>query len=167
MNTSIANAQAAKTAALQDGVLEVALRIWFAKKGSCPDPEITDFEEWVEKRCDDMAGCIEDSNSPMCIAKALRVNALGDELAMYTAMVAQSEGFNTDINCYVEDNIVYANVWVSGKTAEQNKAQAEAIAKIFRNAGYSAEVWVDEVDDTDVTVNAQIDFPLYMKMQKV
>jgi len=166
MNTSKANAQAAKTAALQDAVLEVALRIWFAKKGSCPDSEITDFEEWVEKRCDDMAGCIKDSDSPVCIVKALRVNALGDELAMHTAMVAQSGGFNTDINCYVEDNIVYSSVWVSGKTAEQNKAQAEAIAKIFRNAGYSAEVWVDEENDTDVTVNAQLDFPLYLKSIK-
>ena len=167
MNTSIANAHAAKTAALEDKVLEVALRRWFSNKGSCPNNEITDFDKWVEKLCDDMAGNIENGDSHMSIAKALKVNAVGDELALYTAHIAQADGFNTDVNCYVEENVVFSNVWVSGKTAAQNKMQAEEIAKIFTKAGYSAEVWVDEVDDTDVTVNAQIDFPIFLKMQRI
>lgn len=167
MNTSIANAHAAKTAALEDKVLKVALRRWFNNKGSCPNNEITDFDKWVEKLCDDMAGCIEDSDSHMSIAKALKVNAVGDELALFMANTAQADGFNTDVNSYVEENVVFSSVWVSGKTAAQNKMQAEEIAKMFNKAGYSAEVWVDDVDDTDVTVNAQIDFPIFLKMQKI
>ena len=114
-----------------------------------------------------MAGCIEDSDSHMSIAKALKVNAVGDELALFMANTAQADGFNTDVNSYVEENVVFSSVWVSGKTAAQNKMQAEEIAKMFNKAGYSAEVWVDDVDDTDVTVNAQIDFPIFLKMQKI
>ena len=167
MNVTINDIKRAGKIALADKTLAKSLKEWFGLKGNLPTSERElKFDEWVDKQFEGMAGCIGENETVEHLVEALRVNAMGDTIAVTTAKNAKASGFVTDTNCYVEDNIVYAGVWVTGKKAEENKKEAEAIAAVFRKAGYSAELWVDEVNDTEVTVNARIDFPLYLKSIK-
>lgn len=166
MNISKDMAVEARKLALKDKVLRLALEDWFSKKGSCPDPEIADFNEWLEKQCNDISKniCWADAFlTPEQIVVALKVNAVGDELALYLADRVSVCGYTADTNCYVEEGIVYVNVWIQGTAPIFVKEEAEKIAAVFRKEGYAAELWVDEEDDREVTVNAQLDFPLYFK----
>lgn len=166
MNISKDTAVKARKLALKDKVLRIALEDWFSMKGSCPDPEITNFNEWVEKQCNDIAKNISRAAAfltPEQIVVALKVNAVGDELALYLEKGIAKKGFNSDINCYVEEGIVYASIWLKGGRFVSTTKESAKVAAAFRKAGYAAEVWVDEEDDREVTVNAQLDFPLYFK----
>ena len=166
MNISKDMAVKARKLALKDKVLRLALEDWFSKKGSCPDPEITDFNEWVEKQCNYIAkniGSADAFPTPKQIVVALKVNAVGDELALYLEKEIAKKGFPSDINCYVEEGIVYASIWLKGGRFVSATKESAKVAAAFRKAGYAAEVWVDEEDDREVTVNAQLDFPLYFK----
>lgn len=141
------------------------LREWYNHRGTCPDPHIGTFNDWLKVRLDDMAGAIHNPNfvSPAYIAKALAVNAVGDPLALKLADKASKGEFRTDVNCYVEEGVVFSNVLITGEPKATEK-KADEIAQKFRDKGYSAEVWIDEEDDTEVSVNAQIDFDVYLKI---
>lgn len=168
MNATIDDIKRVGEIALADKTLAKSLKEWFDRKVNLPTSERElKFDEWVDKQLEYIAGCIGENETVEHLVEALRVNAIGDPIAVTTEKNAEASGFVTATNCYVEDNIVYAGVWVTGKKAEENKKEAEAIAAVFRKAGYSAEVWVDEVDDTEVTVDAHIDFPIFLKMQKI
>lgn len=164
MNITIDSIMKAREIARADEKLAKALKQWFHHKGQLsPNERYLSFSEWVYGMCEYMAGCIGEDETVEHLVEALRVNAIGVPLAGNLSLVANVDGFVTDTNCYVEDNIVYAGVWISNKTAEENKKRADEMAEVFRKNGYAVDVWVDEVDDTEVTVNAQIDFPVYLK----
>lgn len=165
VNTSKKMVQDARAKAMKSGMLRKELKGWFDRKGSCPNPEITDFKEWVENLADSLAGAIHEDKLVTVenLVTALKVEAMGDVNAIRFSNRAAKEGWQTDINCYIEEGVVFANVYLSGEDADATRKRAEQMAEDFRKSGYSAEVWVDEEDDRACTVNAQIDFNLYVK----
>ena len=167
MNTSLKMVKAARAKAMMSAPLRNGLKEWFKKKGACPDPEVKDFVEWVERRLDYLAGHMGECRITVdSLVTALKVQAVGDVNALALAEEAKREGWKTDTNCYVEEGVVWASVWLSGKDAKATEKRADAMAAKFRDLGYATDVWIDEEDDKDVTVNACLDFPLYVKLTK-
>ena len=168
MNTNMNTVKETAKRAMRSATLSKALREWFNRKGACPDPEVKEFREWVERRADQLAADIRDDKIVNAdnLFIALQVQAIGDSNAIRFAAEAARDGFNADTNCYVEEGMVHANVWLEHKLAACAKARAEKVAEEFRKMGYSSEVWVDELDDTNVTVYACLDFPLYVELAK-
>ena len=165
---SIKTIKAARAKAMQCSGLLRKLKEWFAKKGSCPDPEVKDLPEWVERRIDYLSGHMGKCRKTVdSLLVALKVQAGGDFYANLFSVYAELAGWTTDINCYVEEGRVYASVWLSGKDdAKKTENLADAMAMEFRKLGYDAEIWIDEEDEHDVTVHASIDFPAYYKLVK-
>lgn len=165
MNTNMKTIKAARAKALKSARLRKELKDWFNRKGDCPDPEISDFKEWVERLADRLAGWIKDDKLVTVenLVTALKVQAIGDANALRLAKKATRAGYETDTNCYIEEGVVFANVWIASDSFEKTEKRADGIAAEFRKAGYSAELWVDEEDNRACTVNAQIDFKLYVK----
>ena len=157
--------------ALIDEVLNRTLREWHRKQGTLPlDWQGKPFVEWVDCLIGHVAKQIAtwcDATRPIPDDKdvlcALKVNAIGDELALSEEKTAR-KSFQTDINCYVEEGVVYSSIWMKGVDPKAVSEEADRIAERMRLAGYSAETWIDEEDEHEVTVNAQIDFPLYRDM---
>lgn len=168
VNTSKKMVQDARAKALKSAPLRKELKDWFDHKGYCPNPEITDFKEWVEKLADELAGAIHEDKHVTVenLVTALKVQAIGDANAIRFANGARKAGWRTDTNCYLEEGVVYADVWLHGRDPKATEKKADAIAAKFRKLGYSASVWVDEEDDHEVTVNACLDFPLYVELAK-
>ena len=169
MNASQKTINAVKARAMMSTPLRKELKDWFAHKGTCPYPEITDFNKWVEKEIDFLALMLADDKivNEDNLLVALWVEVVGDKNAMVFSKQADKEGWKTDICCYVEDGKVFSSICLFGK--EDSKAtekKADAIAEKFRKLGYSASVWVDEEDEHDVTVNACLEFPLYVELVK-
>lgn len=167
MNTSLKMVKAARAKAMMSAPLRNGLKEWFKKKGACPDPEVKDFVEWVERRLDYLAGHMGKCRITVdSLVTALKVQAVGDVNALALADKAKSEGWKTDTNCYLEEGVVWASVWLSGKEPKETEKRADEIAAEFRKLGYTTDIWVDEEDEGDITVNAAIDFKLYLKNEK-
>ena len=169
MNTDKKTLEAARQKAMMDAQLRKALEEWFARKGACPNPEITDFGKWVENLADNLAGEIRDVRQVTVdnLVTAIKVQAVGDETAIRLAHDAADDGWETDTNCYVEEGFVYASVWLGGKDdAKATEKKANEIGAEFRKIGYSVTVWTDEETDKEVTVHARIAFPLFVELQK-
>lgn len=168
VNTSKKMVRDARAKALKSAPLRKELKDWFGRKGNCPNPEITDFKEWVENLADSLAGAIhEDKNVTVeNLVTALKVEAIGDVNAIRFSNKAAKEGWQTDINCYLEEGVVHADVWLHGNAPKATEKKADAIAAKFRKLGYAASVWIDEEDEHDVIVNACLDFPLYVELVK-
>ena len=168
VNTSKKMVRDARAKALKSAPLRKELKDWFDRKGSCPNPEITDFKEWVENLADSLAGAIHEDKHVTVenLVTALKVEAIGDVNAIRFSNRAAKEGWQTDINCYLEEGVVHADVWLHGNDPKATEKKADAIAAEFRKLGYAAEVWVDEEDEHDVIVNACLDFPLYVELTK-
>ena len=169
MNTNMNMLTAVRQKAMMSAPLRKALEGWFNRKGACPNPEITDFGKWVENLADILGGAIHDDKQVTVdnLVTALKVQAVGDETAIRLARDAEKDGWDSDTNCYVEEGVVYASVWLGGKDdAKATEKKAAEIGEEFRKMGYAVDVWIDEEDDKEVTVNACIDFPLFVEMQK-
>lgn len=73
------------------------------------------FDKWfdglVERMTRQFCAHVSDRR-PSEIVKVLRINAVGDVNALREARLAKRSGFITDTNCYVEDGVVNANVYV-------------------------------------------------------
>ena len=165
MNIPIEYAKAARATAMRSKPLRSALEDWYKHKGSCPFPEEKSFLRWIERLADHVAGQFHDEGlvTEKNIVEGLKVQAIGDKLALRLAKKAARAGYETDTNCYIEEGVVFANVWIASDSFEKSEKRADGIAAEFRKAGYSAELWVDEEDNRACTVNAQIDFKLYVK----
>ena len=127
------------------------------------------FDEWLDGLVEHMTRqfCAYVSDrKPSEIVKVLRINAVGDVNALREARLAKRAGLNTDTNCYVEDGVVNANVYVEGKDLEKVSRRANLMKDRFEKMGYSAEVWVDEEESRRQTVNAQIDLAIYLRMAR-
>lgn len=103
--------------------------------------------------------------SPANLLKALEVNALGDPLALKYAAVLEKKKVQSDTNCYVEDGKVYSHVWIKHMVVSYANELAEEVAAKFRENGYSADLWHDMEDSSEVTVCASIDFDKYVELQ--
>lgn len=161
-----------KRLARSDEELLVALRSWYFhdRRGWLRDDRRTrSFDEWlyglVEHMSRQLCASISD-RKPSEIVKVLRINAVGDVNALREARLAKRAGFNTDTNCYVEDSVVNANVYVEGTDLEKVSRRAKLIKDRFVKIGYSAEVWIDEEENRCQTVNALIDLPIYLRMAR-
>lgn len=166
MNASLATIEATERLAVRDSALMAALHDWHGHKGLLfREDRDKSFDQWLRDLVIYFAGQFREVDpAPERIVKALEINAVGDKLASYWARhMAKEHGCKADTNCYMEEGVVFANVWLNGESAAFTKAYAEEVADSFRKAGYTAEVWVDEEDDTEVTVNAQIDFDIAWK----
>lgn len=160
----------ARTLAIDDESLHRALRAWHRKDTRRMSPSrYVPFDEWLDNMIEYMSGQIAglyDGKPPAeDIVCALRVNAEGDFLATYQADDAK-RACQTDATCYVEDGIVYANVWLRSDDEEVVSYKAKEIARRFKNAGYLAEACVDEEDAREATVHAETDFPAYRYMAR-
>lgn len=163
----------ARKLALCDEVLNRNIRWWHRRQGSMPLADRgKPFIEWLDlmiehlsyqiDRWYDIPKEIPPAEDLVC---ALRVNAEGDFLALYQEKKAKSCCM-TDVNCYVEEGVVYSNIWLRSDYADLTYDKAREIAEQFRKVGYSAEVIVEDEDNREATVCAQIDFPLYRDMAR-
>ena len=163
----------ARKLALCDEVLNRNIRWWHRRQGSMPLADRgKPFIEWIDLMIENLSYKIDrwyDIPKELPPAEdlvcALRVNAEGDFLALYQEKKAKSCCM-TDVNCYVEEGVVYSNIWLRSDYADLTYDKAREIAEQFRKVGYSAEVIVEEEDNREATVCAQIDFPLYRDMAK-
>ena len=159
--------------ALCDEVLNRNIRWWHRRQGSMPLADRgKPFIEWLDWTIEYLSDQIDrwydvPKELPPAedIVCALRVNAEGDFLALYQEKKAKSCCM-TDVNCYVEEGVVYSNIWLRSDYSDLTYDKAREIAEQFRKVGYSAEVIVEEEDNREATVCAQIDFPLYRDMAR-
>lgn len=163
----------ARKLALCDEVLNRNIRWWHRRQGSMPLADrgkpLIEWLDWMIEhlsyqidRWYDIPKEIPPAEDLVC---ALRVNAEGDFLALYQEKKAKSCCM-TDVNCYVEEGVVYSNIWLRSDYADLTYDKAREIAEQFRKVGYSAEVIVEDEDNREATVSAQIDFPLYRDMAR-
>lgn len=165
MDAKIEMVQGAEKLAMADKELVKALKKWHKHDSKLSAAaEGQKFEDWLKGMLVFMAGNVGDKATPVKVVEALRVNAMGDPLARFVSRNAIHDGFKSDINCYVEEGMVYSNVWLKGKTAAEAKERADRLAKVLPKAGYSVEVWIDPEDDAEVTVSASLGFSEYFKM---
>lgn len=143
-----------------DAALMTALYDWHVRDKGIPGSICIPFDGWIREKLDYMARCFAHPNA-CSMAKALRIGACGDALAVLESINAKEHGFKSDVNCYVEEDVLNSSVWINGSDANATIDRAEDVAKRFRKAGYCAEVHVDEADAKSVTVDAQIDFKIY------
>jgi hypothetical protein len=161
----------AKRIALSDPELRKSLREWFNKKGRSPlctmEYGFGDWVVWLLCTMSDRLG-IDYPEFPTSdqMVDAVRVNAIGDFVAVKAGWLAKRAGFESDIDCYVEDGIVYSCIWLKGSNAKKTEKYADGLAERLNRIGYSAETSIDEEDDREVYVNAQIDFGLYVNLTK-
>lgn len=124
------------------------------------------FETWLRSRLAEIGADIEGCKiSPYSLVKAIEVNALGDPLALKYAAGLEKKKVQSDTNCYVEEGKVYSHVWIKHMVVDYANELAEEIAAKFREKGYSAELWHDKEDSSEVTVCASIDFDKYVELQ--
>jgi len=147
-----------------DAALMTMLHEWYVRDLGIPGTGRLPFNGWIRERLDYMAGNLGSLNvSAEDMSDALRINATGDVVAVAESIDAKEHGFKSDVNCYVEEGVVFSSLWLKGFDVKATVDRAEDAEKRFRSVGYSAEVYVDENDSHEVTVNAQIDFGLYKK----
>ena len=163
-----ANVKAAKAKVMRIKPLRRSLKDWFDHKGRCPFPAIHDFGVWVELMLDFMGDMIHNDGLETAdnYVAALRVQSMGDPLALKCARQLEKKGVQTDIDCYVEEGMVYASVWLKHRVIDHVNKLAEEVAGKFREKGYSVDVWTDEEDSSEVTVNAVIDFDKFAELLK-
>lgn len=160
----------AKKLAIEDDELLDSLCEWHERRGDALlQAQDRRFSDWLTCMLLDMSDrigvCYPEFPSAGQIVEALRVNAIGDFVAVKASEIEERAGMESDINCYVEDGIVFSRIWIKGADSASTRERAESLAAKLNGLGYSAEVYVDEEDDCEATVNAQLDFPLYLKMK--
>ena len=165
MNASIATIEAAEKMVARNTALQAALRDWHRHKGQLNAADRDKpFDKWLRDLLFYLSDQVKEVDpAPDKLVAALKINAIGEDLALLWAYEMSQNGLQTDINCYVEEGVVFSNLWLCDSEKVAVKMYAEEVAGKFREAGYSAEVWVDEEDEREVTVNAQIDFSAYLK----
>ena len=162
----------ARRMAYDDLILLKSLKDWYRHKGrilrECQD---YDFDEWLIWILGEMIREVKAeppiSLTEEMLVEALRVESIGDFVAVKASEVAKTYGFESDINCYVEEGVVHSSIWLKGDDAKRTEEHANRLAERFNHIGYSAETYIDEEDDREVTVNAQLDLPLYIKLTKM
>ena len=159
----------AKRLVMADSALQSSLREWHMHKGTfssvASDYCFDDWVYWMLGEMSDRVGVnYPEFPTPDALAAALRIHAAGDFVVVKAAEIAEQAGFMIDVDCHVNDGIVFSSIWMKGRDAESTKKHADDLADKLERLGYSAEVLVDDEDDHEVFVNAQLDFRLYKTM---
>lgn len=163
--------RAAIKRARQEPALDMSLHDWWQHQGTLPTAlRGKPFGAWLVDLMNELSKTIDEAfhveQTAENIVDVLRIHAIGDPLAIRLAADAEHDGFGTDTNCCVENGCIDANVYLHHEDPEKTKARASQVCAAFTEAGYSAEVWVDEEDDHDVTVNAQLDFKSFIAQRQ-
>ena len=160
--------KAAKAKVMRSKPLRESLKDWFDHKGRCPFNEVKDFGDWLDLMLDMMRG--EIGNSRLATADnlfaALRVQSMGDPLALKCAAALDKKHIQNDIDCYVEEGKVYASVWLKHMVVDYVKELAEVVAAKFRDGGYSVDWFYNDEDSSEATVCAVKDVAKFFKAQK-
>ena len=157
----------AKAKVMHSKPLRESLKDWFNHKGCCPFNEVEQFGDWVDLMLDMMRVEIDNSRLETAenLFKALKVQSMGDPIALKCARELDKKKVQNDIDCYVEEGKVYASVWIKHMVVSYANELAEEVAAKFRENGYSADLWHDMEDSSEVTVCASIDFDKYVELQ--
>lgn len=158
----------ARDAALANKALAKELRRMHRRKnGMCAEERILSLRAWVYHIAEGLSRELGEVNETTeRLVEAMRLGAVGDPLAERESAKARAEGFESDACGYVEDGFVYLNVWMGGNNPKRECSLAKKTAEEFRKAGYSTEVWADNVEESDdgvynITVFAKKDFAEY------
>lgn len=160
---------AVRETALKDKELAKYLKRWYRHDRALPTAmRDIDFPEWAFRLVRDIAWNLEGVEGNTMIesmVSALKVQC-GIVPSVKAVMERDKKSFEldeSDLNSYVEEGFVNASVWYKGKAAY---AAAESTKDFFEANGWAVDIWTDEEDKTEVTVNARMDFPLYLKSIK-
>lgn len=157
--------------ARQEPALDMSLHNWWQHQVTLPtDLRGKSFGVLLIDLLNELSTTIEEvfhgEQTAENIVDVLRIHAIGDPLAIRLAEDAEQDGFGTDTNCCVEDGFVYTNVYLHHEDPKKTKARASQVCDAFTEAGYYADVWVDEEDDHDVTVNAKLAFKSFIAQRQ-
>lgn len=158
----------AKAKVMRSKPLRESLKDWFNHKGRCPFNEVKQFGDWVDLMLDMMRVEIDDSRLETAenLFKALKVQSMGDPIALKCARELDKKKVQNDLDCYVEGGKVYASVWIKHMVVDYANELAEEVAAKFRENGYSADLWHDMEDSSEVTVCAVMDVEKFFNAQK-
>ena len=159
--------KAAKAKVMRSRPLRGSLKDWFNHKGKCPFNDTPLFSRWGDKMLEMMRGEIGNDRLVTAdnLAAALRVQSMGDPIALKCARQLEKKNVQTDINCYVEEGKVYASVWIKHMVVDYVNELADKVRSTFRNKGYLASICVDDEDSSEVTVCAVMDVEKFFKSQ--
>ena len=117
---------------IRDGDVMEAMSTWFSRDCS--------MSRWLRRKILDVAGCsgmrgVED------IKRVLKIHAIGDKVARLAAAKAiELDADESETNCYVEDGILYSNVWFRTLPDAYAGETAEELRRIYESAGFKAEI---------------------------
>ena len=160
--------KAAKVKVMRSKPLRESLKDWFNHKGNCPFNDTPLFSDWVDKMLDMMRGEIGHNRLATAdnLFAALKVQSMGDPLALKCAGMLEKKKVQNDIDCYVEEGKVYAFVWIKHMVVDYVNELADKVRSKFRDNGYLAYIYIDDEDSSEATVCAEIDVAKFFKMQK-
>ncbi len=147
------------------------LKEWHAYDMTLPSAKDNqqEFDDWLDMQLNYSStvidGLFEGRQKPKDIVDVLRVDTLGDPLARRLSIELKGH-YGTSSNAYVEDGRVFASVWISGNDAKETRAEADKVEKVFKDAGYSTERWLDDEFEADVTIYGNIPFKEYQKKKE-
>ena len=154
----------------EDPAFDSALHDWYDRKIFLSS-KVADksYDDWLRTIIVELSGDLgivmrPFNPDPSGIALALRVNAIGDGLALDESKRAEDDGFESDANCYVEEGVVSSNVWLRHVDSGKTRERAEEVRACFSSSGYSAEILADAEDPRGATVMATINFPIYASL---
>lgn len=166
--TTQAVKKAAKAKVMRSKPLRESLKDWFNHKGSCPFNDTPLFSDWVDKMLEMMREEIGNIRLETAenLFEALKVQSMGDPIALKCVRYLNKKKVQNDIDCYVEEGKVYASVWIKHKVVDYVNELADKVRGMFRNKGYLASICIDDEDSSETTVCAVIDVAKFFKMQK-
>lgn len=139
-----------------------SLRKWHCGKLNIPKAKENGFDEWLGGLIGDLSCKVGRNKAPAQVAMAVKVNACGTVTARIASMDLERHGYETDINCYVEDGKVYESVWVKGENEEDAKTAAANAARMFLESGRKVELLADEDGGPECTVCCEMPFARYV-----
>ena len=147
---------------------ESLIKDWFNHKGKYPFNDTPFFSKWVDKVLEMMRGEIGNDRLVTAdnLAAALRVQSMGDPIALKCAKKVVKLDVQTDIDGYVKKGMVHASVMIKHIVVDYVTSMADEILRKFRNAGYLASIYMDEEDSSKATVCALMDVAKFFKSQK-
>lgn len=158
----------AKAKVMRSKPLRESLKDWFNHKGSCPFNDTPLFSDWVDKMLEMMREEIGNSRLETAenLFEALKVQSMGDPLALKCARQLEKKKVQTDTDCYVEEGKVYASVWIKHMVVDYVNELADKVRSKFRDKGYLASICIEDEDSSEATVCAVIDVAKFFKLQK-
>lgn len=156
----------AKIRILADEDLTKSLKEFHRRKGNLPTADRgKTFVKWLDGMIQHIADMIPAPATPDRIYEGMKVQSIGDAVALKVEdlLVSKKGVRQTDTNCYVEEGGIHSAIWINGEDAVAANNWAEFASGYLTAKGYAVDLWVDEEDASEVTVNASIDFDIYVK----